>query len=265
MLTIKSVAPNECLPEKKRKWIFYSVVISFFVIGTFVGYISGRGTNETAIKSESAPAEDFSKLKTCEVIERKQMEKLSSEYYADIYAFETNARIYADLAKSGCPKNAEKFKALEKRQMEIAATLRQGIFADDPYYHTFKDTSNLRTCEVIEQKKLSRLMRESDISHAEESLMNAEIYIDLIKYGCPENMEKFKELLSRQLKIAEAMLGASFTTENVHNNHYSYIRQVRILKELGDRNSIKQILEKARRLGEPAMQFINEIEQILAD
>jgi len=62
--------------------------------------------------------------KTCEVIERKMLGKITDERQSDDpYAFIQNAEIYSDLMTQGCPENTETFRQLAIRQLEIATVL----------------------------------------------------------------------------------------------------------------------------------------------
>lgn len=75
-----------------------------------------------------------------------------------------------------------------------------------------EDMADKETCEVIENMKLSFLypeMAEDPNSHNS----NIAIYNSLIKYGCPENVEKYQALIQREQDILEALTGKA-TTEN---------------------------------------------------
>ncbi len=66
------------------------------------------------------------------------------------------------------------------------------------------DTSDMETCQVIESMMLERLAPEDDYN-PESHDSNIEIYTNLIKYGCPENGEKYRALIQREQDILTAM------------------------------------------------------------
>ena len=128
--------------------------------------------------------------------------------------------------------------------------------------------AELRTCDIIEQKKLGMINDEMDAS-PDNLAWNAEVYSDLVKYGCPENAAKFRNLALRQLEIADAMIGENvgyFVTFNDGNLYKTQMRVYKNLKEQGEiAQEARRIMQKAQRLGEPALEFISEIERILSE
>ncbi|MCL2338665.1 MAG: hypothetical protein FWC51_01775 [Proteobacteria bacterium] len=63
-----------------------------------------------------------------------------------------------------------------------------------------------RTCEAIEVLK-QKYMAPENSDRFDERIMNARIYSDLFKYGCPENLDRWKGLAIRELEIAHALMG----------------------------------------------------------
>jgi len=127
-----------------------------------------------------------------------------------------------------------------------------------------------RTCEAIERHMLNRVVPEDEINsnnwNAPETFMNnARIYSDLVRQGCPENSEKFRDLAVRQIEIATALHGEISEEEIEHSGGNFHIRRIEISKEVKEETEVvreaRRIMERASRLGEPALRFIAEIEK----
>ncbi|MCL2737292.1 MAG: hypothetical protein FWE17_00305 [Alphaproteobacteria bacterium] len=132
-----------------------------------------------------------------------------------------------------------------------------------------------RTCEAIEVQLLNRIVPEDEINSqdnfASEMFMhNSRIYSDLMRVGCPENSERFRDLARRQLDIASALLGEIRLDDGGHiQEEHRHIRRMRIAREVQEETEFvreaRRIMERASRLGEPALWFIGEIERVFME
>jgi len=70
-----------------------------------------------------------------------------------------------------------------------------------------QDNTDKKTCEVIENLLESRLfLKESD--NINIHINNVDVYENLVANGCPENTEKYKELIARENAIIAALQSA---------------------------------------------------------
>jgi len=79
-----------------------------------------------------------------------------------------------------------------------------------------------RTCEAIEVLKKQGLAP-GDAHDWQLHIMNARIYSDLFKFGCPENLDTFKGLAIRELDIAHALLGGDADSNSSYRWGADYI------------------------------------------
>lgn len=117
------------------------------------------------------------------------------------------------------------------------------------------------TCGQIEQI-LSERLYPVDHPEAEAHIDNAKIYANLSERGCPENSEKYKQLARKELEIARALndddvegyQGQQETTEIVET-----------YKRLQMQQEAEKIIEKAKKLTNPAIDFIIQLEKIIEE
>ncbi|MCL1785760.1 MAG: hypothetical protein FWG39_01240 [Alphaproteobacteria bacterium] len=132
-----------------------------------------------------------------------------------------------------------------------------------------------RTCEAVEIKMLEKINDENEIDARrydayEYFIQNARIYADLMRLGCPENSEKFRALAIRQLDIATALQG-EFNEHDAYDSNavQSHANRMQVYKQVhGESEFIQEarrVMEKARHLGEPALQFLGAIEKVFAE
>jgi signal transduction histidine kinase len=129
-----------------------------------------------------------------------------------------------------------------------------------------------RTCEAIEVQLLQRIIPENSINpwDADIFLRNASVYSDLMRAGCPENSERFRTQAIRQLDIASAMHGdVTIWDVNDYPGRNFQIQRMRVYREVKEESEVvreaRRIMERASRLGEPALRFISEIERVFAE
>ena len=74
--------------------------------------------------------------------------------------------------------------------------------------------------------------------------------------GCPENSEKYVALAKQELEIARALEDDEF-------DQYETIEVVETYKRLDMQAAAEEILETAKKLTNPAIDFILEVEKII--
>ncbi len=115
------------------------------------------------------------------------------------------------------------------------------------------------TCGQIERILTERLYN-VDNPDAEAHIDNAKIYANLSERGCPENSEKYKELAAQELEIARAL-----TDDNIEQNKREATEMVETYKRLQMQAEATKMLDKAKRLTNPAIDFIIQLEKIIEE
>ena len=88
---------------------------------------------------------------------------------------------------------------------------------------------------------------------------NAKIYANLSERGCPENSEKFKELAKQELEIARAL------TDDKMESESEATEMVETYKRLQLQVEAERMIEKAKKLTNPAIDFIIQLEKIIEE
>jgi hypothetical protein len=191
---------------------------------------------------------------TCEVIEELLKRELEPEYDMYYGAHEHNAEIYKNLAIKGCDENRDKYAKLSQRETEIANALKykEGVGGED-----------MSTCEQIERVLIPELRCVDGYEicgNPDTHINNAKIYANLSERGCPENSGKYKELAKQEIDIARAL-----TDDNVERNRRESVEIVETYKRLQMQKEAAKMIEKAKKLTNPAIDFIIELEKIIEE
>ena len=118
--------------------------------------------------------------------------------------------------------------------------------------------SNERTCEKIEMLLIDHL-NNKNIHDSETHIDNAKIYANLSERGCPENSEKFKTLAKSELEIARAL-----NDDNLDDVEES-VEIVETYKRIQMQAEAERMIEKAKKLTNPAIDFIIQLERIIEE
>lgn len=112
------------------------------------------------------------------------------------------------------------------------------------------------TCAEIEELLLERIEWMNDSQSQDTHIDRAKIYANLSERGCPENSEKYVTLAKQELEIARALADDEF------ENHET-IEVVETYKRLNMQAAAEEIFETAKKLTNPAIDFILEVEKII--
>ncbi|MBR1380563.1 MAG: hypothetical protein IJ560_03160 [Alphaproteobacteria bacterium] len=224
-----------------RQKIFGIIALGgLFVCGMMVG-LTFNGGNTNKPTPESMTIDD-----ECSVMEKMLLSQLrprDSQNSEDHYY---NSRIYGNLADINCGNRGEKYFALRKMESALAE------MAEDT--SSKLDTAE-RTCNQIEQL-LTRNLYEQDDRSSYNHIYNAKIYANLSERGCPENSQKYVDLAKRELEIARAL-------EDDKMDDDETIAVVETYKRIQMQNAAQEILDKAKKITDPAIDFIIQLEKII--
>ena len=109
-------------------------------------------------------------------------------------------------------------------------------------------------CIEIERLLARRLPVASD--NVDERIDRAKIFASMAERGCPENAPVYVEQARQELEIARAI-------ENDNFNHAETIEVVETYKRLNMQAAAEEIFEKAKKLTDPAIDFIIQVERII--
>lgn len=109
-------------------------------------------------------------------------------------------------------------------------------------------------CAEIERLLLNRLPEATD--DVDDRIDRAKIFASLAERGCPENSATYVDLAKQELDIARAIEDDEF-------DHQETIEVVETYKRLNMQAAAEEIFEKAKKLTNPAIEFILQVEKII--
>ena len=203
-------------------------------------------------QTKPAPKPEVKKLpeETCAAIEELLGQDLRDENSMEAYEHQQNFEVYTKMAEKGCEKNKEKYLKLAQREKDIAKAL-----ASEDYLEPESST----TCEQIESL-LENQVNHYSLKDSPGRIERAKIYANLSERGCPENSLKYRDLAAKELEIARAL-----SDDNVARDPDESIEIVETYKRLQMQQEAARMIEKAKKLTNPAIDFIIELEKIIEE
>ena len=229
---------------RKEKIFGWMAFIALFVCGLMVGMGINRRPTSVAVVEQAAnpaPIEDAQTKETCVIIEELLLERLNPMDSQDVRDHEYNINVYEKLVMNGCSQNQQKYHNAAAREREIVAALQ----------HSY---AGQQTCEQIETLLLEQMPSANGDSWAR--IDRAKIYANLSERGCAENNQKYVELAKQELEIARALEDDEFDNQET-------IEVVETYKRLNMQAAAEEIFETAKKLTNPAIDFILEVEKII--
>lgn len=227
--------------EKIFGWLALGAL---FVCGLMVGLgINGRSAPVVEVEqvTNPAPVVDVQAKETCAIIEDLLLERLYPVDSQDVREHEYNINVYEKLVMNGCSQNQQKYHNAAVREREIVAALQVSDVGQ-------------QTCEQIEMLLLNQMPSANGDSWAR--IDRAKIYANLSERGCAENSAKYVDLAKQELEIARALEDDEFDKQET-------IEVVETYKRLNMQVAAEEIFETAKRLTNPAIDFILEVEKII--
>ena len=240
---MKKIQPKQsykCVYTRSQKIKGWLAFIMLFICGVMVG--TGIAQKNVALK-QKADVQQTEQKETCAVVEEIQLRWLNDENSDYIEDHQANVRVYETLFQHGCPENQGKYRDAIAREMTIIESLGGA--------QTMKST-----CEQIEASLLDRLPSGHAGVDSEQRIERAKIYANLSERGCPENSAKYVALAKQELEIARALEDDEF-------NEYETIEVVETYKRLNMQAAAQEIFETAKKLTDPTIDFILQVEKII--
>ena len=229
---------------RKEKVLGWLALTGLFVCGLMVGLgINGRPAPTAVAEQQSASVavEQEQPKETCAIIEDLLIGRLAPIESQDVRDHEYNIGVYEKLVMNGCSANQMTYHKAAQREREIVAALGAAGNAQ-------------QTCEQIETLLLGQLPNASDDS--DDRIDRAKIYANLSERGCAQNSAKYVDLAKQELEIARALEDDEFDNRET-------IEVVETYKRLNMQAAAQEIFETAKKLTNPAIDFILEVEKII--
>ena len=235
---------NRAVVVHSRRQRFWGVValIGLFFCGFMLGTDIQKRNAKANVEQNVVSVDNV--VPACEVIEKRLLASILPDDVIDWNNPEHNVHIYTELAEYGCPENKEKYKQMILREQQIADVFN----VDKP-----KTEKNCEKIEDLLNSQIDRGMSVSAYSHID----NAKIYANLSERGCPENSQKYVELAKQELEIARAL------EDDDVSHQRETIEIVETYKRLQMQNAAQEILDKAKKITNPAIDFIIQLEKII--
>ncbi len=237
--------------QKFSKFKIWAVFIILFVCGAFVGV--GIANWGYSIKDENIENTVVEQpvVESCRAVENVLMRKLNNNdgnCYDDNRDLETLQKLVA----YGCPENRGKFVQMLNNKRAVLDVACAGYVSNDA--DTFRSIET--TCGKIEESLKARMPSVYPDSKAEEHIERAKIYAMMAEKGCVENSQANTDLAKQELDIARALQDDKF-------NEQDTIEVVETYKRLKMQQDAEEIFNKAKKLTNPAIDFIMQVEKII--
>lgn len=235
--------------SKTKVWF---VFVALFVCGLMagVGIANWKRMNRveqvanTNVSTKQNVAQESEHLIACQAIEHVLLGRLYNEDY-DCNYVKRDLDVYKKLVAYGCDENrAEYAQQIENKNAILSVACGNEI------------ESGEKPCVMIEKNLQEKLGREYADMRAEYRIERAKIYAIMAERGCPENASGYVEAAKRELEIARGISDDKFDQEET-------IEVVETYKRLQMQNAAEEIFEKAKKLTNPAIDFIMQVEKII--
>ncbi|MBR4891867.1 MAG: hypothetical protein IKZ34_01640 [Alphaproteobacteria bacterium] len=219
-----------------------------FVCGVMAGHALGPNCdtiNQSLVQTVQEVQQQEKQKETCAVIENIQLSWLYDENSSSLEEHRANIRVYETLFQHGCEENKLKYREAISREMDILSALGGQI------------TAQKSTCEKIEESLLSDLEGDYPQMSPGGRVSRANIFVRLSERGCSENKQKYVEMAKQELEIARALQDDRFP------DNQETIQVIDAYKRLNMQAAAQEILDTMKRLTNPAIDFILEVERII--
>lgn len=113
-----------------------------------------------------------------------------------------------------------------------------------------------KNCVVIEEVLNKQIASFGKDMTSNDYMNRAQVYANLSKRGCPENSENYKKLALLDIDVARAI-------QDDYLADYEAIKAVNIYKKLEMKNEAEKVFNTLKKMTDPTIDFIMEIEKII--
>ena len=237
--------------QKFSKFKVWSVFIILFICGAFVGIGIANWGHSVKNKNIENTVVEQPVVKSCQAVENVLMQKLYNND-GDCDDDNRDLETLQKLVSYGCPENRGKFIQMVNNKQAVLDVACAGYVSNDSDVFRSIET----TCGKIEESLKARMPSVYADSGAEEHIERAKIYAMMAEKGCPENAQKNTDLAKQELDIARALQDDKFDEKET-------IEVVETYKRLKMQQDAEEIFNKAKKLTNPAIDFIMQVEKII--
>lgn len=225
--------------------------IALFICGSMVGVGIANWNYAVKNKQIENPVVEQPVEKSCQAIEKVLLGKMWGDD-ANCDAVKEDLEKIMKLVDYGCPENRDNFVQMAKNKQAVLEVVCANYFFDNP-----ESLQNIKTtCGKIEESLDARLPYVDAGSSAETHIERAKIYAIMAEKGCPENNQKYGALAKQELEIARAVQDDKFDEQET-------LEVVETYKRLKMQQDAEEIFNKAKKLTNPAIDFIMQVEKII--
>jgi hypothetical protein len=235
----------QVIHTRRQKFFGWLALAALFGCGIMVGMgINGRPVTVVSTEQVAAQTQNINSepKETCQIVEDLLLARLAPIESQDVSNHEYNISVYEKLIMNGCSENQMKYHNMAQRERKIMAALSESVSGVE------------ETCEQIEALLLEQMPSANGNSFAR--IDRAKIYANLSERGCAENSAKYVDLAKQELEIARALEDDEFGDRET-------IEIVETYKRLNMQAAAEEIFETAKKLTNPAIDFILEVEKII--
>lgn len=233
--------------SRTKIWLAFAAL---FVCGTFVGVgIANWGHAIAKTNSGDVSANgNADNLTACQAIENVLLGRLRNND-SDCDDVKRDVDNLKKLATYGCDENREKYiHEIDNKNAVLDV-------ACDNWFFNNEETT-LKPCEQIEANLQERLGHNDVSMGAEKRIDRAKIYAIMAERGCPENTQKYTDLARKELEIARGISDDKLDEEEA-------LEAVETYKRLKMQQDAEEVFNKVKKLTNPAIDFIMQVEKVI--
>lgn len=229
-------------------------LVGLFACGLMVGFaVNGAKKISSKISQVVNVVEDYSlPQRNCAAVEKVLEARLYEETdRSDCGTFIENVRTYKELITKGCPENQNKYIELKNRSFALAnAVCAEYVLNDSGIF----DNNTKSTCEKIRGEMLERVDWSADDFW--EHMQNAKTYAVIAERGCANEAEHYRDLAEQELAIARAVIDDNLSEQDT-------IDVIETYKRIQMQAAAEEVFEKMKKLTNPTIDFILQVEKII--
>lgn len=229
--------------SKAKVWF---VFIALFVCGlmTGVGITNWHGKIAGNVQKVS----DTVAEKTCATVEHVLLNTLHNNDMDCIAVFD-DEKTLQKLVKYGCEENRPEYQQMLANKQAVLQIACDGVFSG---YNDLPE----KPCVTIEKNLEEKLGNNVPEMNVEDRIRRAKIYAVMAERGCPENAADYVDAAKRELEIARGISDDKFDQDET-------IDVVETYKRLQMQNAAEEIFNKAKKLTNPAIDFIMQVDKVI--
>lgn len=237
--------------SKTKIWLVFGAL---FVCGAFVGVgvanwnravAAKRGENPVVVQDEN--------LTSCAALERVLLNRMyNNDDNCD--AVKHDLGLYRKLATYGCDENRDRYvHEIDNKNAILDIACADYVFQDE---REGRIAPEAKPCEQIEANLEMRLGGNYTDMDADKRVQRAKIYAIMAEKGCPENSKKYVEAAKKELEIARGISDDRLDERDT-------IEVVETYKRLKMQKDAEEVFNKVKKLTNPAIDFIIQVEKII--